>query len=69
MPNLPRNAQNPDLTPHPVPTLCDQCRATGTAGASPFEDLAGLLDFTPVPVRSHANNWTPEHQRAFVGHP
>ena len=66
MPNLPRPAQTPDLAPHPVPTLCDTCRATGTAGASPFEDLAGLLDFTPVPVRSHANNWTPEHQRAFV---
>lgn len=65
MPNLPRPAPNPDLDPT-VPTLCDQCRAQGVAGESPFEDLAGLLDFTPVPVRAHANNWTPQHQRAFV---
>ena len=54
------------MTDSPIPVLCDLCRAKGHAGDAPFEDLADLLDFTPVPVRSHANNWTPEHQRAFI---
>ena len=49
-----------------IPTLCDRCRTQGHAGHDPFEELADLLDFTPVPVRRHANNWTAEHQRAFV---
>lgn len=51
---------------HPIPVLCDLCRARGRAGDDPFAELAGLLDFEPVPVRSHNNNWTPEHQRAFI---
>ena len=50
----------------PLPALCDVCRAAGTTADDRFAHLADLLDFTPVPVRRHANNWTPEHQRAFV---
>ena len=50
----------------PIPTICDLCRAKGRAGDAPFADLDGLLDFEPVKVRSHANNWTAEHQRAFI---
>jgi hypothetical protein len=50
----------------PIPVICDLCRAAGEAGEQPFADLAGLLSFTPVPRRAHANGWTPEHQRAFI---
>ena len=50
----------------PIPVICDLCRAAGEAGEQPFADLAGLLSFTPVPRRPHANGWTPEHQRAFI---
>lgn len=50
----------------PIPVICDQCRAAGEAGEAPFADLAGLLSFTPVPRRAHANGWTAEHQRAFI---
>ncbi|WP_265569341.1 hypothetical protein [Sphingomicrobium nitratireducens] len=50
----------------PIPVLCDQCRAEGYAGDPLFAELAGLLDFEPVPVRRHVNNWTPAHQRAFI---
>ncbi|WP_265587680.1 hypothetical protein [Sphingomicrobium arenosum] len=49
-----------------IPVLCDLCRARGHAGDEAFAELAELLAFTPVPVKSHANNWTPEHQRAFI---
>ncbi|WP_260483221.1 hypothetical protein [Sphingomicrobium flavum] len=55
--------------PSPISVLCDLCRQKGAAGEDPFTEIAELLDFTPVPVRAHANNWTAEHQRAFNGHP
>jgi hypothetical protein len=50
----------------PLPVICDQCRASGLAGAAPFADLADLLAFTPVPRRPHANGWSPEMQRGFI---
>ncbi|MCJ8191382.1 hypothetical protein [Sphingomicrobium aestuariivivum] len=49
-----------------IPVLCDLCRARGAAGDDRFAELAELLAFTPVPVKSHANTWTGEHQRAFI---
>jgi hypothetical protein len=47
----------------PLPVICDQCRASGFAGAAPFADLVDLLAFAPVPRRPHANGWSPEMQR------
>lgn len=49
-----------------TPVICDRCRAEGIAGDPAFDGIPDLLAFTPVPVRRHANNWTAEHQRAFV---
>jgi hypothetical protein len=49
-----------------IPVICDRCRATGPAGEPRFTDLAGLLDFAPVPCRPRVNGWTPALQRAFI---
>lgn len=49
-----------------IPVICDRCRATGMAGDSAFAAIPDILDFDPVPRRAHVNNWTPEHQRAFI---
>jgi hypothetical protein len=49
-----------------IPVICDRCRAEGAAGHDPFTAIADLLTFDPVQRRSHVNNWTAEHQRAFV---
>lgn len=49
-----------------VPVVCDQCRATGIAGDETFSAIPDILAFVPVPRRAHVNNWTPEHQRAFI---
>ncbi|MDQ3246936.1 MAG: hypothetical protein M3Q52_08635 [Pseudomonadota bacterium] len=46
--------------------ICDKCRAEGVAGDPAFAAIPDILSFDPVPVRSHANNWTAEHQRAFI---
>ena len=51
---------------HPIPVICDRCRAEGMAGESPFAEIADILDFDPVPRRPHADGWTPEYQRAFI---
>jgi hypothetical protein len=52
--------------PAPIPVVCDQCRATGMAGDAAFSAIPDILDFVPVPRRAHVNNWTAEHQRAFI---
>ncbi|MBA2467624.1 MAG: hypothetical protein H0V46_08500 [Sphingomonas sp.] len=49
-----------------IPVICDRCRAEGAAGAANFTDIRDLLAFDPVQRRAHVNNWTPEHQRAFI---
>jgi hypothetical protein len=49
-----------------IPVICDRCRAEGTAGDDPFTAIRDLLTFEPVSRRAHVNNWTAEHQRAFV---
>jgi hypothetical protein len=56
----------PDLTVPAIPVICDQCKASGMAGDAAFAAIPDILAFTPVPRRAHANNWTPEHQRAFI---
>lgn len=56
----------PDLAIPTLPVICERCRAEGMAGDEAFAGIPDILDFTPVPRRAHANNWTPEHQRAFV---
>jgi hypothetical protein len=50
-----------------IPVICDRCRAEGNAGEDPFAAIADLLEFEPVKRRAHVNNWTAEHQRAFIG--
>jgi hypothetical protein len=52
--------------PHPIPVLCDRCRATGLPGAEPFTDFGDLLDFAPVPRRPRVGGWNPQVQRAFI---
>jgi hypothetical protein len=49
-----------------IPVICDRCRAEGHAGEDPFAAIADLLEFEPVKRRAHVNNWTAEHQRAFI---
>ena len=49
-----------------TPVICDTCRAAGHAGDPVFSAIPDILDFTPVPRRARVNNWTPEHQRAFI---
>jgi hypothetical protein len=56
----------PDLAIPTLPVICERCRAEGMAGDEAFAGIPDILDFTPVPRRAHANNWTAEHQRAFV---
>ena len=53
-------------SPAPIPVICDRCRAEGSAGDGRFAEIADLLTFDPVPRRAHVNNWTAEHQRAFI---
>jgi hypothetical protein len=50
----------------PIPVICDRCRAEGEAGEGDFADLAGLLDFEPVPRRPRVDGWSPGAQRAFI---
>lgn len=50
----------------PVPVICDSCRAEGAAGDPAFSAIPDILAFDPVPRRAHVNNWTAEHQRAFI---
>ena len=57
---------SPDLTVPTLPVICDSCRAAGMAGDEAFAAIPDILAFDPVPRRAHANNWTPEHQRAFI---
>ena len=57
---------SPNPNSAPIPVLCDQCRATGLAGDAFFSAIPDILAFDPVPRRAHVNNWTPEHQRAFI---
>jgi hypothetical protein len=52
--------------PSAIPVICDKCRAEGMAGDEQFAAIPDILNFDPVPRRAHVNNWTPEHQRAFV---
>lgn len=61
--DLPESA---DLAPQPIPVVCDKCRQTGLLGEGPFSALRDILNFTPVKRRAHVNNWTAEHQRAFI---
>lgn len=49
-----------------IPVICDECRRTGDMGQGAFSELPDLLHFTPVQRRAHVNNWTAEHQRAFI---
>jgi hypothetical protein len=49
-----------------IPVICDRCRAEGSAGGTGFADIRDLLAFDPVQRRAHVNNWTAEHQRAFI---
>ncbi|MDQ3080086.1 MAG: hypothetical protein M3R03_08835 [Pseudomonadota bacterium] len=55
-----------DPLPFNVPVICDRCRAQGIAGDPAFAAIPDILAFDPVPRRAHVNNWTAEHQRAFI---
>ena len=55
-----------DPLPFNVPVICDRCRAEGIAGDPAFAAIPDILAFDPVPRRAHVNNWTAEHQRAFI---
>ena len=57
---------SPDLAPQAIPVVCDKCRAEGFAGDAIFSAIPDILGFTPVKRRAHVNNWTDEHQRAFI---
>ena len=57
---------NPILAVPTIPVICEKCRAEGRAGDPAFAAIPDILAFTPVPRRAHANNWTAEHQRAFI---
>ena len=52
--------------PTSVPVICDTCRAAGRAGDPMFSAIPDILAFTPVPRRARVDNWTAEHQRAFI---
>jgi len=56
----------PPQLPSTLPVVCDQCRAKGQAGDPAFAAIGDILAFDPVPRRAHVNNWTAEHQRAFI---
>jgi hypothetical protein len=64
-PNNPAPTAPPQL-PSTLPVVCDQCRARGQAGDPAFAAIGDILAFEPVPRRAHVNNWTAEHQRAFI---
>ncbi|HEX8526136.1 hypothetical protein [Allosphingosinicella sp.] len=56
-----------DRFSHPIPVVCDRCRAEGLSGEDPFEAFGALLDFEPVPRRSaRADGWDSETQRAYI---
>ena len=59
------DAPRPPL-PATVPVICDRCRAEGVAGDPAFALIPDLLTFDPVPRRARVDNWTAEHQRAFI---
>lgn len=63
--DLPASPPDP-LLPRAIPVICDKCRAEGMAGDDAFAGIPDVLAFDPVPRRAHVNNWTPEHQRAFI---
>ena len=52
--------------PSPIPVICDRCGASGMAGDEAFAAIPDILGFDPVQRRTHVNNWTAEHQRAFI---
>ncbi|HEX8214842.1 MAG TPA: hypothetical protein VF582_05150 [Allosphingosinicella sp.] len=55
------------MQPQSIPVICDRCRAQGLAGEDPFAAFGALLDFDPVPRRTHrADGWDAEVQRAFI---
>jgi len=64
-PNNPAPTAPPQL-PSTLPVVCDQCRAKGQAGDPAFAAIGDILAFEPVARRAHVNNWTAEHQRAFI---
>jgi hypothetical protein len=52
---------------HPIPVICDRCRAQGQAGEDPFAAFGALLDFEPVPrFSARADGWDAEVQRAYI---
>jgi hypothetical protein len=55
-----------DPLPFNVPVICDRCRAEGIAGDPAFAAIPDILAFDPVPRRARVDNWTAEHQRAFI---
>ena len=59
------DAPRPAL-PAAVPVICDRCRAEGQAGDPAFAAIPDILAFDPVPRRARVDNWTAEHQRAFI---
>lgn len=63
---MPAQSAGPGPAAPAIPVICDQCRAEGLAGDDGFAEIADILEFEPVPRRAQANNWTPEHQRAFI---
>lgn len=51
----------------PLFVICDRCRAEGVAGDDPFTGFGALLDFDPVPRRTHrADGWDADVQRAYI---
>lgn len=67
MNDSPSNPADPaSALPTLVSVICDQCRATGMAGDAAFSAIPDILAFDPVTRRAHVNNWTAEHQRAFI---
>lgn len=51
---------------HPLPVICDTCRAEGAAGGEAFAAIPDVLAFDPVPRPAHDNLWPAETQRAFI---
>jgi hypothetical protein len=44
----------------------EDCNAHGRRAHDPQPAPAAALDFTPVPLRSRRDGWTPERQRLYV---
>ncbi|MGQ0589328.1 MAG: hypothetical protein ACT4N8_07340 [Sphingosinicella sp.] len=65
--NAPTTPPTSPPAPHPIPVVCDRCRAEGLSGGDPFEAFGDLLDFEPVPRRkTRPDGWDHECQRAFI---